>query len=131
MARRQRMALGNAVLRRYELALTDWQGSAFLLRDRTGAAGMVQGLADLWPTAERIAGTPLDMLDPALLDALERQSLDQDAVERSLHAIHRLTRPARAAGSHGIGTTGAFTWEGAFAWKFDDRHRVCSRMEFS
>ncbi len=71
-ARRQRMALGNTVLRHYGLSLADWQGSAFLLRNRTGATGIVQGLADLWPKAERMAGTPLDPLDPALLDALER-----------------------------------------------------------
>lgn len=71
-ARRQRMALGNAVLRHYGLSLSDWQGSAFLLRNRTGATGIVQGLADLWPEAERMAGALLDPLDPALLDALER-----------------------------------------------------------
>ena len=73
-ARRQRVALGNAVLRHYGLRLSDWQGSAFLLRNRTGATGMVQGLADLWPTAERMAGAPLDPLDPALLDGLERHA---------------------------------------------------------
>lgn len=71
-ARRQRVALGNAVLRHYGLRLSDWQGAAFLLRNRTGATETVQGLADLWPTAERMAGTPPDPLDPALLDALER-----------------------------------------------------------
>ena len=56
-ARRQRMALSNAVLRHYGLRLSDWQG-----------------LADLWPKAERMAGAPLDPLDPALLDALERHA---------------------------------------------------------
>ena len=75
-ARRQRVALGNAVLRHYGLRLSDWQGSAFLLRNRTGATGIVQGLADLWPKAERIAGASLDPLDPALLDALERHGAE-------------------------------------------------------
>ncbi len=70
-ARRQRVALGNRVLRHYGLALEDWQGSAFLLRGRTGAAQMVSSLGDLWPKAERMAGVPLDPLDPALLDALD------------------------------------------------------------
>ena len=77
-ARRRRVALGNAVLRHYGLSLADWQGSDFLLRDRTGAAQVVGGLRDLWPKAERMAGASLDPLDPALLRALERHG-DDDA----------------------------------------------------
>jgi hypothetical protein len=70
-ARRQRVTFGNAILRPYGLSLTDWQGSAFLLRNRTGATEMVDSLGDLWPKAERLAGMEIDPLDPALLDALD------------------------------------------------------------
>jgi len=70
-ARRQRVTVGNVVLRHFGLSLADWQGSAFVLRDRTGATQMVNSLGDLWPKADRMAGVPLDPLDPALLDMLD------------------------------------------------------------
>jgi len=70
-ARRRRVALGNVVLGHYGLRLADWQGSALLLCNRTGSTQMVGGVADLWPKAERMAGAPLDPLDPSLLAALE------------------------------------------------------------
>ena len=70
-ARRQRVALGNQVLRAYGLRLADWQGTRFLLSNRTGASRVVTGLGDLWPAADRMSGRPLDPLDPGLLDALE------------------------------------------------------------
>ncbi len=70
-ARRQRVALGNRVLRHYGLSLADWQGSSFVLRGRTGGSEMVTGLGDLWAKAERLGAEPLDPLDPALLDALD------------------------------------------------------------
>ena len=70
-ARRQRVALGNQVLRHYGLSLADWQGSGFVLRGRTGSTEMVAGLGDLWAKAERLCGKPLDPLDPVLLDALD------------------------------------------------------------
>jgi hypothetical protein len=70
-ARRQRVVLGNAVLRRYGMTLSDWQGAEFVLRSRTGATQIVGSLADLWPKAERLSGTEIDPLDPALLDALD------------------------------------------------------------
>ncbi len=69
--RRRRVEIGNVVLRPYGLSIADWQGTAFILRNRTGLAGMVDTLSDLWPEAERLAGRTLDPLDPALLDALD------------------------------------------------------------
>jgi hypothetical protein len=70
-ARRQRVALASAALRPFGLSLADWQGATFLLRNRTGATLPVATLADLWPKAERMAGRPLDPLDPQWLDALD------------------------------------------------------------
>ena len=70
-ARRERVALGNAVLRPIGLTLSDWQGSEFLLRARTGATTMVGTLTDLWPKAERLSGRIIDPLDPDFLDTLD------------------------------------------------------------
>ena len=70
-ARRERVVLGNAVLRRVGLTLSDWQGTEFLLRARTGATEMVGTLTDLWPKADRLAGRAIDPLDPRLLDMLD------------------------------------------------------------
>ena len=70
-ARRQRVVLGNLVLRHYGLSLSDWQGAEFLLRSRTGATRLVGTLADLWPKADQLANAAIDPLDPALLDALD------------------------------------------------------------
>lgn len=70
-ARRERILLGNAVLGRSGLALSDWQGAEFMLRSRTGSAQMVGTLGDLWPKADRLARQPVDPLDPDLLDALD------------------------------------------------------------
>ncbi len=74
--RAHRAALTNAVLRHYGLRVEDWGGSKYLLRDRKGRSEIVQDLGALWPAAARLAGRPLDPLDPALRRAL---SADDDA----------------------------------------------------
>ena len=73
-ARRQRVSLGNQVLRHRGLSIADWQGASYLLRGRTGATAIVTGLGDLWPAVDRLSGAPLDPLDPALLEAIERRA---------------------------------------------------------
>lgn len=69
-ARRQRIAQACRVLRPFGLSVAEWQGSAMLLRNRTGATAIVQSLLDTWPAAERMAGRAIDPLDPILLAAL-------------------------------------------------------------
>jgi len=69
-ARRERIAQACRVLRPFGLSVAEWQGSAMLLRNRTGATAIVQSLPDTWPVAERMAGRPIDPLDPDLLEAL-------------------------------------------------------------
>ena len=68
--RRERIAQACRVLRPFGLSLSEWQGSAMLLRNRTGATAIVASLLDTWPAAERLAGRPIDPLDPMLLEAL-------------------------------------------------------------
>jgi hypothetical protein len=44
----------------------------YVLRDRKGRSEVVGDLGALWQAAERLAGKPLDPLDPGLLLALAR-----------------------------------------------------------
>lgn len=71
-ARTERVVLVNRVLGHFGLKLDDWGGRVYVLRDRKGRAEVVGDLGALWSTAERLAGRPLDPLDPRLLTALRR-----------------------------------------------------------
>ncbi len=70
--RAQRIAKANVVLGLYGLTLSDWQADSYVLSTRTGKTEVVPDLAALWPAAGRLAGRPLDPLDPALLERRER-----------------------------------------------------------
>lgn len=65
-----RVALVNRIVGHFGLRLDDWSGSVYVLRDRKGRAEVVADLGALWVAAERLAGRPLDPLDPALVRAL-------------------------------------------------------------
>jgi hypothetical protein len=71
-ARLFRVTLLTRVLGHFGLELTDWSGSVYVLRDRKGRSEVVGDLGALWQAAERLAGKPLDPLDPGLLQALRR-----------------------------------------------------------
>ena len=70
--RLHRVAIGNKILARYGLKLSDWQGSSYILRNRTGRQQIVPHLAALWPAAEALAGRPCDPLDPDVIAAVEQ-----------------------------------------------------------
>jgi len=65
-----RVRLLNRVLAFYGLRLDDWSGRVWVLRDRKGRSAVVNDLGSLWVAAERLAGRPLDPLEPALVVAL-------------------------------------------------------------
>ena len=65
-----RVRLINRVLAFYGLRLDDWSGRVWTLRDAKGNAAVVADLGSLWGEAERLAGRPLDPLDPELAAAL-------------------------------------------------------------
>jgi hypothetical protein len=65
-----RVGLVNRVLGFYGLHLGDWSGRVYVLRDRKGRSAVVANLGSLWVEAERLAGRPLDPLDPELVRAL-------------------------------------------------------------
>ena len=60
------------VLAGFGVTLSDWGGTAYVLHDGKGRAEVVHDLTTLWTEAERLAGRPLDPLDPALVAALRR-----------------------------------------------------------
>jgi hypothetical protein len=60
----------NRVLNVYGLRLDDWSGRVWMLHDRKGRTAVVADLGAVWVEAERLAGRPLDPLDPDLVDAL-------------------------------------------------------------
>jgi hypothetical protein len=65
-----RVRLVDRVLGRYGLTLDDWSGAVYTLRNRKGAAVVVGDLGSLWQEAARLAGKPLDPLDPELVEWL-------------------------------------------------------------
>jgi hypothetical protein len=67
-----RVALVNRVLGHFGLHLDDWGGRVYVLRDRKGRSAVVPDLGALWVEAEKLAGGPLDPLDPALVASLGR-----------------------------------------------------------
>ena len=70
--RLHRVAIGNKILARYGLKLSDWQGTSYILRNRTGRQQIVPHLTALWPAAEALAGRPCDPLDPEAIAAVEQ-----------------------------------------------------------
>lgn len=67
-----RVAEANTMLKLWGLSLDDWQGSAYILRNMTGASLVIDNLAALWPAAEKMAGRTVDPLEPSILARRER-----------------------------------------------------------
>jgi hypothetical protein len=60
------------VLGHFGLALHDWAGEVYVLRDRKGSAAVVKDVGAVWSEAERLLGRTLDPLDAALLAELSK-----------------------------------------------------------
>jgi hypothetical protein len=71
--RMNRVTAANRVLKHHRMTLADWQGSAFVLSTATGKTEIVDNLAHLWSTAERLLGQPCDPLDAELITLMERE----------------------------------------------------------
>ena len=69
--RLRRVELLNRVLLPLALSVDEWEGTAYVLRTRTGESVLCADLATLFVEAERLAGRRLDPLDADLLGALE------------------------------------------------------------
>ncbi len=68
--RQDRARLVNRVLRHYGLHLSDWAGTSFVLRGRTGRTRLVGNLTEVWTAAETLCKRDCDPLDEDLLAAL-------------------------------------------------------------
>ncbi|MFC5828438.1 hypothetical protein [Nonomuraea insulae] len=76
-SRYRRMRLLAAVLAPYGLTVSDPRtGPHCLIADRKGAAEIAAGLPAVWRAAQRLSSRRIDVLDPALLEALARGSAD-------------------------------------------------------
>jgi hypothetical protein len=64
-----RVALLDRVLAPFGLTVREWAGQ-LVLADRKGRTEVVEDLTGLWVAAERLTGSPLDPLDPRLIEAL-------------------------------------------------------------
>ena len=64
-----RVALLDRVLGPFGLTVREWAGQ-LVLADYKGRTEVVEDLTGLWVAAERLTGSPLDPLDPRLLEAL-------------------------------------------------------------
>jgi hypothetical protein len=70
--RARRRHLLKFILGTYGLDYSDDPGGVTsLVRDRKGNVQLVRGLGETWAAAARLAGRPLDPLDPALLARLD------------------------------------------------------------
>lgn len=73
MARHRRTHLVAAVLAPYGLTVSDpGTGPHRLIADRKGGGEIAAALPAIWQAADRLSPRPVDVLDPALLDALSR-----------------------------------------------------------
>jgi hypothetical protein len=68
--RLRRVGMLNRVLGPLALSVDEWEGTAYVLRTRTGESVLCADLATLFVEAQRLARKPLDPLDPGLLDRL-------------------------------------------------------------
>jgi hypothetical protein len=68
-ARVFRAVLVDRVLGHFGLDLHEW-GGRYVVRDRKGSSVVVDDLPAVWAAAERLAGRPLDPLDPQLMESL-------------------------------------------------------------
>ena len=104
--RAHRAALANEVLKHYGLGVKDWGGSKYVFTNGKGASELVGDLGSLWPAAARLAGRPLDPLDPVIRGRL--------LATAALGARNgRTTRPRRAPrtpGTSGIPETLSWVW---------------------
>jgi hypothetical protein len=66
--RLRRVELLNRLLRPLTLSVDEWEGTAYVLRTRTGESVLCADLAALFLEAGRLARRPLDPLDPGLLE---------------------------------------------------------------
>ena len=79
--RLERVYVVNIVLKQFSLVLSDWEGAKYQLCTRTGRTEIVENLAQVWQTAERVLGRTCDPLDPVLIERMEHAGGVQDVTD--------------------------------------------------
>ena len=69
---RHRVAMANLILEPFGVRCAEWQGR-LTVEGQTGRALVVDHLGALWPAAEKLAGRPIDPLDPVVIARAERR----------------------------------------------------------
>lgn len=70
-ARIERVHFINKILVFYQLKLTDWNGSKFILSDLKGTTSIVHDLGSLWAEVEKRIGYAIDPLSTNLMEKIE------------------------------------------------------------
>jgi hypothetical protein len=60
------------VLGSFDLRLRTWSGAGYIVTRCDGPSELAPSLGAVWAVAERASGAPCDPLDPALIQALQR-----------------------------------------------------------
>jgi hypothetical protein len=68
----RRSALLNRITRHYGVRVQPWADTSWIVSHLTGETVIVDRLADLWPTVERLAKRPCDPLSPEFLASFQR-----------------------------------------------------------
>ena len=96
--RLRRVELLNRVLRPLALSVDEWEGTAYVLRTRTGESVLCADLATLFVEAERLAAAPARPARRRAARALERRrEQDPDHADHGLPRQRQDDAPARAA----------------------------------
>jgi hypothetical protein len=69
-SRIERVQFINKILVLYQLKLTDWNGSKFLLSDLKGNMSIVHDLGTLWAEVEKLNGYAIDPLSTNLMEKI-------------------------------------------------------------
>lgn len=64
----------NRVLSLVHCSIRDFSGTDYVLCAPTGAQTMVKEMGQMWLELEKMRGRPLDPLDPAMMQAMQRRN---------------------------------------------------------
>lgn len=72
--RLHRSELVNRALAAARLKLTDFQATSYIVRSPTGRQEIVGDLQSVWGAVDRLRGKPIDPLDDAWIDEIEKSA---------------------------------------------------------
>lgn len=70
---RHRVAMANLILEPFGVRCAEWRGRLTVAAGN-GRTLVVDHLGALWPAAEKLAGRPIDPLDPLVIERMEQRA---------------------------------------------------------